>query len=358
MTVNSVLHVDMDAFYASVERNRKDLEGPVVVCVYSGRSENSGAVSTCSYDARELGIHAAMPITQAKNKAEDSEKEVSFVGMDREYYREVSDEIREEIFESFSDKIEQASIDEAYLEIEKDIEEAEEIAQDIQEEVLEKFNLTCSIGIGPNKLVAKVASDREKPQGLTVVRDEDVKDFMFSLELEGIHGIGKRTVDKLKEKGIKSVEDLAEADESLLVREFGEKQGLKLKQKALGREDSKVEEQGQKQITRITTLGENSRRPSYIKKYFPELAAEIIEKAMEKKVGFRKVSLVVIDTDIEMHTRITSLKSYVQDKNLIIEKGDELIKEFIDEFEGEVRRIGLRIKDLKEIKNQRKLEEF
>jgi DNA polymerase IV (DinB-like DNA polymerase) len=354
----TVLHVDMDAFYASVERNRKDLEGPIVVCVYSGRSEDSGAVSTCSYDARELGIHAAMPIKRAKKLAEKSGKDVHFVAMDREHYREVSDEIREKVFENYAEKVEQASIDEAYLLLEEDIEEAEEIAENIQAEVLENFGLTCSIGVAPNKLVAKIASDREKPSGLTVVRSEDVEDFMNGLELGDIHGIGGKTIEKLEDLGIDSVESLAQADEQVLIREFGENLGLKLKKKSRGVDDSEIEVQDQKQITRITTLKENSSRASYIEKYFPELADDLMEKIGEKKVGFRKVSLIVIDTEIEMYTRTTTLKSHIQDRETIIEKGKELLEEFLEYFDGEVRRIGLRVLDLKEFADQSNLEEF
>ena len=354
----SVLHVDMDAFYASVEKNRKDLEGAVVVCVYSGRTEDSGAVSTCSYEARSLGIHAAMPITRAKNIAEKSDEEVHFVAMDKEYYRSISDRIREEIYGNHAEVVEQASIDEAYLEIDSDIDEAEKIGEKIQKEVEKEFNLSCSVGVASNKLVAKIASDRDKPEGLTVVRDKEVDKFMKNLELGEIHGIGGKTVEKLENLGINSVEELMEAETALLVEEFGENQGIKLKEKAEGRDSSEVSPQEQKQITRITTLGENSSIPNYIEKFFPSLAEEILEKAEEKGVGFRKVALIVVDDEIEMHTRSTTLKSHVQNRREIIENGKMLLEEFLKEFSGQVRRVGLRIGDLKEFEDQSSLGDF
>jgi DNA polymerase IV (DinB-like DNA polymerase) len=354
----SVIHVDMDAFYASVERNRKNLEGPIVVCVYSGRSKDSGAVSTCSYDARELGIHAAMPIKRTKRIAEESGEDVNFVAMDREYYREVSDRIREEVLENYSDKIEQASIDEAYLELEEKVEEAVSTAREIQEKVREEFDLTCSVGVATNKLVAKIASDREKPEGLTAVKEEEIEDFMQSLELGEIHGIGGKTIEKLDELGIDSVKKLAEADEQLLSRELGENQGLKLKKKAQGKSSSEVKASEQKQITRITTLKENSDRASYIDKYFPELADEIMEKVAAKGIAFRKISQIAIDADIEMQTRSTTLKSHVQEKEKILEEGEKLLKKFLTDFDGEVRRIGLRVSDLKEFERQKNLGQF
>jgi DNA polymerase IV (DinB-like DNA polymerase) len=358
MKEKTVLHIDMDAFFASVERNRKNLKEPIVVCVYSGRSEDSGAVATCSYEAREMGIHAAMPITRAKKIAEDSEIHIYFVEMDREYYREVSDRIREEVLEKYGEKVEQASIDEAYLEIAGDIEHAVKNAEQMKNEIKRRFELTCSVGIAPNKLVAKIASDMEKPDGKTVVRESEVEEFMQELELDDIHGIGDKTVEKLKELGIDSVKGLAEADESILVREFGENLGLKLKEKAQGKDDSEVSDQNQKQITRITTLSENSDRASYIEKYFPSLANEIMEKVKEKEVSFRKVSLIAIDTEIQMYTRTTTLKSHVQDRKAIIENGEELLEDFLEEFEGGIRRIGLRVLDLKGFSDQRSLGEF
>lgn len=354
----SILHVDMDAFYASIEKNRKNLDGAVVVCVYSGRTEDSGAVSTCSYEAREVGIHAAMPITRAKDIAEETDQDVHFVAMDKEYYRSVSNSISDEIYDKYAEAIEQASIDEAYLELNESIAQTIETAEKIQREVKREFHLTCSIGIAPNKLVAKIASDREKPEGLTVVREDEVQEFMYSLDIGDIHGIGDVTKKELEALGINSVKELAEAETSLLVEEFGENFGPALKEKAQGKDDSEVKPQEQKQITRITTLGENSSIPNYIEKYFPELASEIIEKAEAKNVGFRKVSLIAIDDEIQMYTRSTTLKSYVQTEEQIMENGEKLLEDFLENFSGQVRRIGLRIGDLKEVGDQKKLEEF
>lgn len=361
MTNRKILHVDMDSFYASLERERKGLEGPIVICVYSGRTEDSGAVSTCSYDARELGIHAAMPITRAKDIAAESDEEVHFLPMDREYYREISDEIREQIYEKYAEKIEQASIDEAYLDITSEVEsfdEARSIAEEIQNEVREEFGITCSVGIGPNKLVAKIASDREKPEGLTTVLPEEVDEFMQSLELEDIHGIGGKTAEKLKDLGVTSVEGLAKADRRKLVEKFGANLGTKIQDKARGIDDEPVKEKMQKQITRITTLDQNSSSTNHIKTYFPALADEIFEQLGEKGLRFGQVVLVVIDTDIQMHTRSKKLKARIQDKEKFIDEEEALLEEFMEEFDGEVRRIGLRVSDLEESEGQRKLESF
>jgi DNA polymerase IV (DinB-like DNA polymerase) len=206
--------------------------------------------------------------------------------------------------------------------------------------------------------VAKIASDQDKPNGLTKVKQDEVQEFMYSLELREIHGIGSKTVEKLETIGVNSVKELAEAETAKLVEKFGENQGLKLKRKAQGKSNSKVKPQNQKQITRITTLGENTSIPNYIKKYFPKLAEEILTKAEEKQVGFKKISLIVIDDEIEMHTRSTTLKNHVQDHEIIIEEGEKLLDNFLEDFPGQVRRIGLRIGDLKEFKEQSSLGDF
>ncbi len=355
-----ILHVDMDAFYASVEAQRRGLEGePLVVGVYSGRTEDSGAVSTCSYEAREIGIHAAMPIKTAKKKADNSDKEVSFVPMDKEYYDSFSDRIQEEILQERAEKIEKASIDEFYIELKtENYKQAENVAKEIQASIKEEFEVTCSIGVGPNKLVAKIASDRDKPEGLTKVKPEEVQEFMYGLEISDIHGIGDRTEEKLSERGIESVQELAEADPALLVREFGEKQGLKLREKARGEDDSEVEESQQKQVTRITTLEENSRNSSKIKQVFPELASDIIEKLEEENMDYGSVQLIVIDTEIQMHTRSTSLKTRVRNNETLKEKGEKLLEEFLEASNSTIRRVGLRASDLKKRKGQKSMEQF
>lgn len=355
-----VLHIDMDAFYASVEAQRSDLKGdPLVVCVYSGRSEDSGAVSTCSYEARELGIHAAMPITQAKKIAEQSGQDVHFVGMDKDFYNQFSDDIREQVLEYYTDTIEKASIDEFYIELDTEsFTEAEDIAEKIQNKVKDRFDVTCSIGAAPNKLVAKIASDQNKPEGITVVRETEVREFMNGLDITDIHGIGAKTCENLENLGIETVEELADAEPSLLVREFGENQGVDLRKKAKGEDDSSVEESMQKQITRITTLDQNSRSFNHVRKAFPKLASDIIDKLENMDVDFGSVVLIAIDTDLEMYTRSKSLKTRVRDRKRVIENGESLLEEFLDEFDGRIRRVGLRVSDLKERKGQKSFTEF
>jgi len=240
----------------------------------------------------------------------------------------------------------------------ENFDEAKKIAEKIQVSVKKEFGVTCSIGVAPNKLVAKIASDRDKPEGITIVIPDEVEDFMRGLEVEDIHGIGEKTAEKLEKIGLSSVKELSEADPAKLVREFGEKQGLKLREKARGEDDSEVKETLQKQVTRITTLEENSRDMNYVKNVFPELASDIIERLEEKDMDFGSVSLIVIDTDIQMATRSTTVKSHVRDREVLIEEGEDLLEDFLNESDNVIRRVGLRASDLKKRRGQKSMEAF
>lgn len=357
-----IIHVDMDAFFASVEADRRDLEGePVVVCVYSGRSEDSGVVSTCSYEARELGIRAGIPITRAKTIASDADEEVHFVPMDREYYGHVADRIAEEVLEAYTDRIEHASIDEAYLDVTGrtgDFDDAVSVAEELRERVRDGFDLTCSVGVGPNKLVAKIASDQDKPDGLTAVRPDEVEGFMRSLDLEEVHGIGPETDERLRELGIESVEELAEADRQRLAEVFGETRGPKLVRMAQGRDEDPVEEREQKQLSRLTTLETDTDIQDFIVGAMEPLADEVMDELDERGLWFRTVVLLAIDTDIEMHTRSETFETPVKDRDLLMDAAEELLAGFLDEGDVEIRRIGLRVKNLERDAGQRSLTEF
>ncbi|MDY6777862.1 MAG: DNA polymerase IV [Candidatus Nanohaloarchaea archaeon] len=357
-----IIHVDMDAFFASIEQKRRDLEGePVVVCVYSGRSDDSGAVSTASYAARELGIAAGMPIVRAKELASASDGEVHFVPMEKQVYREVSDEIRERVLQSRADAVEQASIDEAYLDVSgctSSFKEAVDLALEVQDAVEQRSGLTCSVGVAPSKLVAKIASDQDKPAGLTVVRPERVEAFLRGLKLQEIHGIGEETVDELEELGITSVDELADADPSRLTDRFGERRGLKLWQKARGEDGSQVEERDPEQLSRLTTLAHDSADGEMIRAALEDLADDLHDRLEERELLYGRVSFLAIDTGLEMHTRSTTLPSPVAARDILTEHAVDLMHAFMRGFDGQLRRVGVRASDLTRSAGQRSLDAF
>ncbi|MDY6770447.1 MAG: DNA polymerase IV [Candidatus Nanohaloarchaea archaeon] len=356
-----ILHVDMDAFFASLEQRRRGIDGPVVVCVYSGRSEDAGAVSTASYGARELGIAAGMPIKRAKRVAEDADEGMAFVPVDKEYYRQVSADIRAEVFEEAAATVEQASIDEAYLDITEraaTFDEAVRVAEQVQEGIMERFDLSCSIGVAPNKLVAKMASDRDKPGGLTSVAPDEVEAFMRSLELDDLHGVGEKSVERLEELGITSVEELADADRQRMVREFGEQRGLELIATARGADDAPVEERERQQLSCLTTLREDTRSRERLATELDGLADDLLAKVAEHEVVFGRVVLLAIDTGMQMHTRSTSLTTAVQDGEILLSEARDLLDRLLDETDAAFRRLGLRVAGLEDAAGQRDLTEF
>src|SRR5216683_1587902 len=241
-----VAHVDMDAFYASVEeRYHPELRGrPVVVGADPKGGTGRGVVTAASYAARKFGIRSALPISRAWRLAEAArrkgEPEAIFVRGDRALYLEVSGRIMALIAQGV-DAFEEASIDEAYVDLSSlaDLERAQGHARMLKQEIVEREGLSCSVGIGPNKLVAKIASDFRKPDGLTVVRPDEVQGFLDGLGIRVIPGIGPKSEAVLQEKGIRTVADLRRVELAQLREWFG-KSGEELHRKVRGNSDDPV----------------------------------------------------------------------------------------------------------------------
>jgi DNA polymerase-4 len=216
--VRKIIHVDMDAFYASVEqRDHPEYRGqPIVV---GGRPEQRGAVAAASYEARKFGIHSAMPSRVAKQRC----PHLIFVKPRFEIYREVSQQIRE-VFFRYTDLVEPLSLDEAYLDVthnKKEMPSAVAIAREIKHAIKRETDLTASAGVSINKFLAKIASDLDKPDGLYVIRPQDAATFVESLPIEKFHGVGKATATKMKAIGIHTGGDLKTWTEAALVQKFG-----------------------------------------------------------------------------------------------------------------------------------------
>ena len=223
-----IAHVDMDAFYAAVEaRSNPDLrDKPLVVGADPKAGKGRGVVTAASYAARRYGIRSAMPISRAWRLAEAARRrgdpETIFVRDNRKLYQEVSQRIMA-LLAVRADAFEEASIDEAYLDLSSlgSFEAATEQARVIKGEIGRAEGLTCSVGIGPNKLIAKIASDVDKPDGLTVVRPEDVQDFLDALPIRVIPGIGPKSEKFLHQQGIRTIRDLRGVERDRLVEWFG-----------------------------------------------------------------------------------------------------------------------------------------
>ena len=239
------MHVDFDYFFAQVEERKDGSIGdkPVVVCVYSGRSQDSGVVSTSNYLARKYGVKSGMPISFAKNRLKDVDS--VFLPVDHDLYDVVSRNIMN-IVRKYADKFEQAGVDEAFLEVTGSVngsfEKAGEHANKLKKEIFKNEKITCSIGIGPNKLVAKIAAGTHKPDGLTLVKPDEVKSFLFPLPVRVLFGVGRKTEKTLQELGILTVGELATFDSDKLISIFGRHAAMHLQRSALGHDDSPVEQ--------------------------------------------------------------------------------------------------------------------
>lgn len=235
MMGRKIIHVDMDAFYASVEqRDDPELRGKPVIVAWKG---NRSVVCAASYEARAFGVRSAMPAVRAERLCPTA----VFVAPDFTRYRAVSHSVRE-IFKRHTDLIEPLSLDEAYLDVSENktgLPTATLVARTIREQIREELSLTASAGVAPNKFLAKIASDWRKPDGLFVIQPDDVDTFLLPLPVGRLPGVGKVTEEKLAKLEIKTVGDLRGLDSSLVEQQFG-RFGLRLQELARGIDTSEV----------------------------------------------------------------------------------------------------------------------
>ncbi len=359
-----IICVDMDAFYAQCEEKRNpSLKGrPVVVCVYSGRTEESGAVATANYTARSLGVRSGMPIYQAKRILRDNPEAV-FPGVDHPYYSEISDRIME-LLRARSDLLEQMSVDEAYLDVttrvKADLERGKELAAEIKHSILTQEGLTCSVGIAPNKLVAKMAADSKKPDGLTLIKPKDIPSFISPLPVGRLYGVGIKTEAKLRELRINTIGELAQFNTSKLSELFGRNQATYLHSAAQGIDEEIVAtDYERKQIGRIVTLKENTREPENILPVLENLAEDLHRSASSEGLRFRSVGVTAIMEDLSTHTKSRTLPIEAESEQEIIDISRELLPLLLSDVpELMIRRIGLRLAGLSKISGQAPLTDF
>lgn len=229
-----ILHVDMDAFFAAVEQQRHpELRGKPLVIGDSGDPTKMDLVSTASYEARKFGIYFKMPLKTARELCPHA----IFLPADHKEYARVSERIKD-ILGKFCPIMEDAGIDEAFLDISRIDKPAEEIAKEIKKIIIDETSLTCSIGIAPNKLLAKMASDMQKPDGITIIREGDLENRIWPLPVGRLLGVGPKTEQSLKEMGIETIGDLAAVPLDKLVEKFGKSQRRYLYEASRGIDES------------------------------------------------------------------------------------------------------------------------
>jgi DNA polymerase IV (DinB-like DNA polymerase) len=353
-----IAHVDMDAFYAAVEeRHHPELRGrPVVVGADPKAGMGRGVVTAANYAARMYGIRSALPISRAWRLAEAArragEPETVFVRGERALYVDVSRRIMA-IVARGADACEEASIDEAYVDLSSldDMERAAAQARALKAEVLEREGLTCSIGIGPNKLVAKIASDFRKPDGLTVVRPEEAQAFLDPLRIRVIPGIGPKTEVFLHGEGVRTVAALRGIERARLIEWFG-RWGAELYDKARGISDDPVSSEWEpRSVGEQETFAVDSLDPAFILGRARDLAAGVFRRfAAEGFQAFRTVTLTVRFTGFVTVSRSHTVKATLTEEAQLQAAVRRLLEPFFDARENprgkQIRIIGVRVEKL------------
>jgi DNA polymerase IV (archaeal DinB-like DNA polymerase) len=353
-----IAHIDMDAFYASVEeRYHPELRGhPVVVGADPKGGTGRGVVTAANYAARKYGIRSALPISRAWRLAQVARKkgepETVFVRGDRALYVEVSRRIMAIIGQGV-DAFEDASIDEAYVDLSSlgDLERARGHAVALKREILEREGLTCSVGVGPNKLVAKIASDFRKPDGLTVVAPDDVETFLGVLAVRVIPGIGPKTEAFLHDKQIKTVAELR-AIEVAVLREWFGRGGEDLHRKARGLSDDPVSNEWErKSVGEQETFEVDSLDPAFVLGRARALASTVFERFVADRFqAFRTVTVTVRFSGFLTVSRSRTGKTPFTSLDELQNQVRDLLEPFFDARENpkgkKIRLIGVRVEKL------------
>lgn len=295
-----ILHIDMDAFYAAVEeRRRSHLVGKPVVVGGRGDPSKRGVVATANYEARKYGIHSAMPLQTAHRLCPDA----VFLPVDFAEYSRISAIIKS-ILRTYSPVMQDVGIDEAYLDISRNPLPSNEIARRIKSDIRKATSLTCSIGIGPNKLVAKIASDLNKPDGLTIVLQQEVERLLGPLPVRKLHGVGPKTEARLGDLGIQTVAQLRELALSELVDRFGASYGNYLFQASRGIDDRPlVTSWKRKSIGRERTFQKDLRDWQEIARNLAGLTKKVFHDMNSRGLKGRTVTLKIRFSDFTTITR-------------------------------------------------------
>ncbi len=378
----TIMHIDLDAFYASAEqREHPEWKGlPVVVGADPKEGFGRGVAMTASYEARKFGIKSAMPISQAYRLCPTA----VFVRPNFPLYMTASEGVMR-ILRSHADKFEQVGIDEAFIDASSKLEnssepfyekaqveqsltgpsrlmstwgssknEIEKFAAAIKKEILEKEKLTCSIGVASNKLVAKIASDYRKPDGLTIVAGGKEKEFLSPLPVRKLIGVGEKTDLALKELGISTIGELASTPQDFLFGEFG-KMGLYLNEAANGIDNSEVEENYEiKSINRNTTFDEDTKDEAIIFATIDEMLEDAHNYLTAGNFRCKTVGIRVRFEDFETHTKEKTLGEATTDIGLIKSTAKKLLQPFFSD-NRKIRQVGIRLAQLEEVDKRQKM---
>ncbi|MDR2944905.1 MAG: DNA polymerase IV [Methanosarcinales archaeon] len=359
-----IMHIDMDSFFASVEiRDAPDLKDkPVVVCsktFHLHKDTAQGVISAASYPARKFGLHSAMPLSEAKRLCPD----VICLPMNKTLYKQISDNIIK-IIQNHSKTVQQVSIDEAYVLFKDNIktyDEAAECARGIKEEITAAERITCSVGIAPNKSVAKIASGFQKPDGLTVIRPEDVPEFLSPLPVTKIPGVGKKTAEILDAMDISTIGGLAKTDKRRIYEKLG-RQGLAFQDVANGIDASLVIETADvKSISRFYSFNPYTNDPAAIALGVDSTSEEVHNILIQKRMFFKTISVGIKYADFTTASKSKSHTVHTSDIFVLKRHALEMMEELTanNETNKKIRQINIGVSNLRKTDiNQMQLTDF
>ena len=341
-----ILHCDLDCFFAAVEErdNPEYLGKPIIIGADPKGGKGRGVVSTCNYKAREFGLHSAMPISKAYKGCPHG----IYLHPNFEKYQKASKEVME-IVNSYSDKFQQVSIDEAYLDVSDkciNFKEVRDLAEKLKEEVHKNVGITISVGCAPTKSIAKIASDYNKPNGITIVEQYQIKDFLKNLDITRIPGIGKKSKLYYNKKDIKTIGDIINLTLPKMIQLFG-KNGEWVWNVANGLDTREVKEfhGDRKSISKERTFYEDTDDLNLILSKLEEINNRIHKSVIKNKIYYKTVTLKIRLEGFITYTRSKSFTHHVQDKSQVLKVINELLDQF-STVNKKIRLVGIRLSNL------------
>jgi DNA polymerase IV (archaeal DinB-like DNA polymerase) len=336
-----IFHVDMDYFYAQIEEreNPAYAGAPLAVCIISAREGSMGAVATCNYPARRLGIRAGMPCSQAAKTA----PQMILVAARKPFYEAVSERIMDALRE-YCDTLEQVSVDEAYMDVSprvRGFDGLETYVKKVKAAVYGRERITCSIGAASNKLVAKMASSAKKPDGHTIVPPDQVREFLKRLPASKIQGIGEKTGEKLASMGMKTAEDILPRRLEELEAAFGRARGRLIYDSVRGIDASPVTVRVKGQYGRLASLKADTRDPDEIGRLAEELCRDVGARLKENSMDYQTVTATFVLEDMDVRTRSRTLPSPTGSLTVFSSTAKALIGDFLRAEQSKLRRIGV-----------------
>jgi DNA polymerase-4 len=332
-----ILHIDMDAFFAAVEEKRRpELVGKPVIIGGRGDPSRRGVVSTANYEARRYGVHSAMPLKTAYRLCPHA----AYLPVDYDAYSAASHEFKN-VLTDICPRMESGGIDEAYLDITDIDDTSENISRRIKIGIREKTGLTCSIGIAPNKLIAKIASDMKKPDGLTILTEEDINDTIWPLPVRKLYGVGPKTEARLHEINIATIGQIAGIPQERLITEFGDSYGRYLHDAARGIDESPLITHWEpKSISREITFQTDVKDWQVIAKTLAALTKDVIADMVSNGYKARTFTVKVRFSYFRTLTRATTLHDFIDSEEEVRKAVFSCLKKI--QLDKRVRLLGVR----------------